>query len=143
VAIDVIAGSDFNFSRMANLVGETVSSQNSKVMTQLFKELFFLIDTDENAFEARDLEGDFHDASTTKDPASHGRYNNASQSSNLTIFLIQKVYISLLRGLHCSANDIVLQCNADMKLRTIELRYITHNNFTNSFLINKMHIKII
>jgi len=32
-------------------------------------------DTDENAFEARDLENDFHDMSTTKDPiSSHGMY---------------------------------------------------------------------
>ncbi|KAH0956198.1 hypothetical protein HN011_003044 [Eciton burchellii] len=37
-------------------------------------------DTDENAFEARDLEGDFHDASTTKDPASHDTENEVNDN---------------------------------------------------------------
>lgn len=41
----------------------------------LRKYAYFFPDTDENAFEARDLENDFHDMSTTKDPmSSHGMY---------------------------------------------------------------------
>ncbi|XP_029679950.1 uncharacterized protein LOC115245672 isoform X1 [Formica exsecta] len=39
----------------------------------------FFIDTDENAFEARDLENDFHDVLTTKDPmSSHDTENEVS-----------------------------------------------------------------
>lgn len=42
----------------------------------------FLADTDENAFEARDLENNFNDISTTKDPmTSDGMYTH-------TIFII-------------------------------------------------------
>lgn len=75
VAIDVIAELDFNFNRMVNPVGETVSSRNStNLYDKPFEKNSSFADTDENAFEARDLESDFHDASTTKDPTSHGIY---------------------------------------------------------------------
>ncbi|KMQ98249.1 egf-like domain-containing protein 7 protein [Lasius niger] len=38
-----------------------------------------IVNTDENAFEARDLENDFHDMSTTKDPmTSHDAENEVS-----------------------------------------------------------------
>lgn len=50
-------------------------------------------DTDENAFEARDLENDFHDMSTTKDPiSSHGMYiyNLILKSSNI---FVKNIYV--------------------------------------------------
>jgi len=88
-------------------------ARKTRNLWRSFSKLFFLIDTDEKAFEARDLESDFHDASTTKDPASHGKYDNAIQSSNLTIFLIQKMYISLLHR-YRSANCSAIQCRYEI-----------------------------
>lgn len=67
---------------MVNPVGGMVSMQNSKSKEKFnftksnFKNMSIIFaDTDENAFEARDLENDFHDMSTSKDPiSSHGMY---------------------------------------------------------------------
>lgn len=58
-----------------------MSSQNLKTHSTVYSNLIFILfftDTDtENAFEARDLESDFHDdVSTTRGPTtpSHGMY---------------------------------------------------------------------
>lgn len=105
VAIDVTAELAFNCSRTASHVEETVSSQHSSVGGRFICLLSFssFTDTDENAFEARDLESDFHDdVSTTKNPttSSHGIYK---KTYSITKSNEKLNYYEVMGAIKCSS----------------------------------------